>query len=117
MLHTREHFDAMYNAGDDPWHLKARWYEQRKRALPVILYVLNDRRLNRVARSFGRGGGAEQYQSAGQNAANGQMHTVHVSGAQYAFGICITIDPAIANSAMMIIGSQVNAMPQKRPFE
>lgn len=35
MLHTREHFDAMYNAGDDPWHLKARWYEQRKRALTL----------------------------------------------------------------------------------
>lgn len=29
------HFDAMYAGTDDPWHLRTRWYEQRKRALTL----------------------------------------------------------------------------------
>ncbi|MCY7315925.1 MAG: nodulation S family protein [Rubrivivax sp.] len=35
MLHTPSHFDAMYSGTDDPWHLRTRWYEQRKRALTL----------------------------------------------------------------------------------
>lgn len=30
-LHT--HFEALYAADDDPWNVRAAWYEQRKRAL------------------------------------------------------------------------------------
>lgn len=29
----RGHFDALYGASDDPWHLRSSWYEERKRAL------------------------------------------------------------------------------------
>ncbi len=37
------HFDAMYAHTNDPWHLRASWYEQRKRAvllasLPLACY-------------------------------------------------------------------------------
>jgi SAM-dependent methyltransferase len=35
MLHTTAHFDSMYSETDDPWHLKTRWYEQRKRELTL----------------------------------------------------------------------------------
>ncbi|MCO5103944.1 MAG: nodulation S family protein [Burkholderiaceae bacterium] len=31
--HERAHFDALYASSDDPWHLRASWYEQRKRGL------------------------------------------------------------------------------------
>lgn len=27
------HFEALYRASDDPWHVRGAWYEQRKRAL------------------------------------------------------------------------------------
>jgi SAM-dependent methyltransferase len=36
------HFDALYRASDDPWGLRDRWYEQRKRAL--VLAALPHRR-------------------------------------------------------------------------
>lgn len=29
----RRHFEALYAADDDPWQVRASWYEQRKRAL------------------------------------------------------------------------------------
>jgi SAM-dependent methyltransferase len=31
----RAYFDAMFDASDDPWHYKNRWYEERKRALTL----------------------------------------------------------------------------------
>jgi len=34
----QRHFDALYTADDDPWHVRDRWYEQRKRA--VLLAAL-----------------------------------------------------------------------------
>lgn len=41
--HDGAHFEAMYADNDDPWHMRASWYEQRKRAvllasLPVACY-------------------------------------------------------------------------------
>ena len=30
---ARTYFDGMYARGDDPWHLRERWYERRRRAL------------------------------------------------------------------------------------
>jgi SAM-dependent methyltransferase len=35
MLHTAEYFDAMFEADDDPWRFRTRWYEARKRALTL----------------------------------------------------------------------------------
>lgn len=35
MLHTTDHFDAMFSGDDDPWQFKTRWYEARKRALTL----------------------------------------------------------------------------------
>ncbi len=29
----RSHFDGMYSESDDPWHMRASWYEERKRAV------------------------------------------------------------------------------------
>lgn len=29
------YFEALYAAGDDPWHYRSRWYEARKRALTL----------------------------------------------------------------------------------
>lgn len=29
----RTHFDSMYAESDDPWHMRASWYEERKRAV------------------------------------------------------------------------------------
>lgn len=29
----QQHFEALYAASDDPWEVRARWYEQRKRAI------------------------------------------------------------------------------------
>lgn len=29
----RSHFDGMYAESDDPWHMRASWYEERKRAV------------------------------------------------------------------------------------
>lgn len=29
----RRHFDGMYFESDDPWHMRASWYEERKRAV------------------------------------------------------------------------------------
>lgn len=33
----QRYFDALYAHGDDPWHLRERWYERRKRALTVAM--------------------------------------------------------------------------------
>jgi SAM-dependent methyltransferase len=43
---SRDHFDALYRASDDPYGLGTRWYEQRKRAL--ILAALPRRRYRRA---------------------------------------------------------------------
>lgn len=32
-LAASAHFSALYRGGDDPWQVRQRWYEQRKRAL------------------------------------------------------------------------------------
>jgi SAM-dependent methyltransferase len=35
MGHTAGYFDAMFEADDDPWRFRSRWYEARKRALTL----------------------------------------------------------------------------------
>lgn len=35
LRHSAEHFDAMFNVSNDPWHFKTRWYEARKRELTL----------------------------------------------------------------------------------
>jgi SAM-dependent methyltransferase len=32
---TKQHFDDLYRASDDPWKIRDRWYERRKRALTL----------------------------------------------------------------------------------
>ncbi|MCC8400595.1 nodulation S family protein [Paraburkholderia sp. MMS20-SJTN17] len=34
---TQRYFDALYARGDDPWQLRERWYERRKRALTLAM--------------------------------------------------------------------------------
>jgi SAM-dependent methyltransferase len=35
MQHTPQSFDAKFEASNDPWQFRSRWYEQRKRALTL----------------------------------------------------------------------------------
>lgn len=37
MSSTAQYFDALYQQSDDPWHLRAGWYERRKRTLTLAL--------------------------------------------------------------------------------
>ena len=46
MKDTRAYFDQLYGASDDPYALRSRWYEERKRAL--LLAALPERRYGRV---------------------------------------------------------------------
>ncbi len=43
---TEAYFDRLYGASDDPYALRTRWYEERKRAL--LLAALPERRYRRV---------------------------------------------------------------------
>jgi len=43
---TKSYFDGLYGASDDPYALRVRWYEERKRAL--ILATLPRRRYQRA---------------------------------------------------------------------
>ncbi len=45
-MKTRDYFEAMYGASDDPYALRTRWYEERKRA--VLLAALPQRRFRRA---------------------------------------------------------------------
>jgi SAM-dependent methyltransferase len=42
MTTQEEHFEALYAASDDPWHVRDAWYEQRKRAV-VLASLPNER--------------------------------------------------------------------------
>jgi cyclopropane fatty-acyl-phospholipid synthase-like methyltransferase len=56
---TRQYFEAMYARDDDPWRLRQRWYERRKRELIVAMLP------------------RERYRSAFEpGCANGELSTV-----------------------------------------
>jgi SAM-dependent methyltransferase len=37
MIYSDRYFDALYDACDDPWGFRSRWYERRKRLLTMAM--------------------------------------------------------------------------------
>jgi SAM-dependent methyltransferase len=50
----QRHFEALYAAGDDPWHVRDAWYERRKRAI-VLASLAKPRYRNAFEPGCGNG--------------------------------------------------------------